>query len=147
MSALSEYVVIIIGVVLAGGYFFRDSLFSEAKPPPTANGHASKQVNTSGSDPRDFVAKLKAGVSTLSLYLLIFIAVPRDIGGATSAETVRFAQPTMASAVVPGYPTCVQCRVTTFCGFTGSYPMHTEVVGRQRDSLARVCVKDRGATE
>lgn len=67
MSALSEYVIIIVGVVLAGGYFFRDTLFAEAKPPPTANGHSGKQVNTSGGDPRDFVAKMKGGVSTLSL--------------------------------------------------------------------------------
>lgn len=66
MSALSEYVVIIVGVVLAGGYFFRDSLFSEAKPPPTVQ---AKQANTDGGDPRDFVAKMKSGVSTLSLCL------------------------------------------------------------------------------
>jgi len=69
MSALSEYIIIIVGVVLAGGYFFRDTLFSEAKPPPTANGHGGKQVNASAGDPRDFVAKMKAGVSTLSLCL------------------------------------------------------------------------------
>lgn len=60
MLALSEYIVIVAGIVLAGGYFFRDSLFGESK----STQHEPPQVNTGGGDSRDFVSKMKDTVRT-----------------------------------------------------------------------------------
>ena len=68
MSGLSEYIVILAGVVLAGGYFFRDSLFGESKSKPS-----EPPVNTGGGDSRDFVSKMKATVRTISLRLPYFL--------------------------------------------------------------------------
>jgi hypothetical protein len=67
MSGLSEYVVIIAGVVLAGGYFFRDTLFGESK-----TTHRDPPVNTGAGDSRDFVSKMKTGVRTVLLSLPYF---------------------------------------------------------------------------
>lgn len=72
MAGLSEYIVIVAGVVLAGGYFFRESLSRESKP----TQHESP-VNTGGGDARDFVSKMKATVRTsLSLCLPYFLRIP-----------------------------------------------------------------------
>ena len=68
MSALSEYIVILAGVVLAGGYFFRDSLFGESKAKPS-----EPPVHANGGDSRDFVSKMKATVRTISLCLPYFL--------------------------------------------------------------------------
>jgi NADPH-ferrihemoprotein reductase len=57
----SDVFVLALGVVLAALYLFRDQLFaaSKSKPIPIP---ASKTANGSGN-PRDFIAKMKAGVS------------------------------------------------------------------------------------
>lgn len=59
MAVSSDVVILILGVVLAAAYLFREQLFSGSKkssiqlPAKTANG---------SGNPRDFVAKMKEGV-------------------------------------------------------------------------------------
>jgi NADPH-ferrihemoprotein reductase len=60
ISASSDVVVLVLGVVLASLYLFRDQLFNASSKPKTtaptvreANGHGN---------PRDFVEKMKGGV-------------------------------------------------------------------------------------
>ena len=57
----SEYVVLAIGAVAAGAFVFRDAIFGgppKALPPPVS----TKNAMVGGGDPRDFVARMKAGV-------------------------------------------------------------------------------------
>jgi hypothetical protein len=76
MSVLSEYIVIVAGVVLAGGYFFRDSLFKRE----SKSTNNEPLVNTGGGDARDFVSKMKATVrTTLSLFLPYYQRMPHDL--------------------------------------------------------------------
>lgn len=65
VASSSDVLVLALGVVLAAVYLFRDQLFAASKPKsvPVA---ASKTSNGSGN-PRDFVAKMKEGVSTACL--------------------------------------------------------------------------------
>lgn len=64
MAGSTDIIVLALGVVLAAAYLFRDQLFSGSKqssvPVPT------KAANGSGN-PRDFVAKMKEGVSVLCM--------------------------------------------------------------------------------
>ena len=62
-SPSSDVVVLALGIVIAALYLFRSSIFpsSEGKKIPQI---ASKATDNSFGDPRDFVAKMKAGVST-----------------------------------------------------------------------------------
>lgn len=67
-SPSSDVVVLGLGIVLAALYLFRGSIFpsSEGKKLPPV---ASKTAAAESGDPRDFVAKMKAGVS-IETYLL-----------------------------------------------------------------------------
>ena len=63
MASNSDIIVLAVGLVLAAVYLFRDQLFaSKPKSTPVALPKAS---NVGGGDPRDFVEKMKAGVSVL----------------------------------------------------------------------------------
>lgn len=58
----SEYIVLAIGAVAAGAFVFRDAIFGGSpKAPPMAIN--SKAAVLGGGDPRDFVARMTAGVS------------------------------------------------------------------------------------
>ncbi|KAI0269857.1 NADPH-dependent cytochrome P450 oxidoreductase [Gloeopeniophorella convolvens] len=64
LSASSDVIVLLLGVVLASLYLFRDQVFSSkpktsAAPVKEAGGHG---------DPRDFVAKMKAGKKRLVIF-------------------------------------------------------------------------------
>jgi NADPH-ferrihemoprotein reductase len=56
----SDVLVLVLGVVLAALYLFRDQVFSSSTTPKTTTP-AVKETNGHGN-PRDFVAKMKAGV-------------------------------------------------------------------------------------
>jgi hypothetical protein len=67
--ASSDAVVLVLGLVLASLYLFRDQLFSSSIKPKTTTPPV-KEANGHGN-PRDFVAKMVAGVRYfLSLVLL-----------------------------------------------------------------------------
>jgi NADPH-ferrihemoprotein reductase len=59
-SASPDVIVLVLGVVLAALYLFRDQIFSSSPKPKTASPPA-KEANGHGN-PRDFVEKMKAGV-------------------------------------------------------------------------------------
>lgn len=61
LSLSSDVIVLILGVVLAALYLFRDQLFSSS-PKPKTSAVPVKETTGQGN-PRDFVAKMKAGVS------------------------------------------------------------------------------------
>jgi NADPH-ferrihemoprotein reductase len=63
-SSSSDVIILALGVALAALYLFRDQIFSASKP-STVPTTASKVSNGDEGNPRDFVAKMKAGVSTL----------------------------------------------------------------------------------
>jgi len=63
VASSSDVAILALGVVLAAAYLFRDSIFSSSTPKAVpvvpsklANGHGN---------PRDFIAKMKDGVSHL----------------------------------------------------------------------------------
>jgi len=61
----SEYIVLAVGAVAAGAFVFRDTIFGGSpKAPPIALN--AKAAILGGGDPRDFVARMKAGVSSCS---------------------------------------------------------------------------------
>ena len=60
-SSSSDVVILGLGVILAAIYLFKDSIFtSKAKSVPVTT---SKAVANGGGNPRDFIAKMKEGVS------------------------------------------------------------------------------------
>jgi hypothetical protein len=61
-TSSSDILILAVGVVLAALYLFRDQLFAASKP-KTVPGTGSKISNGSGN-PRDFIAKMKEGVSS-----------------------------------------------------------------------------------
>lgn len=67
----SEYLVLTLGAVAAGVYVFRDSLFGTGpKTAPVVNN--IKTALPGGGDPRDFVARMKAGVRNCSVNHVLF---------------------------------------------------------------------------
>jgi hypothetical protein len=60
LSLSSDVLVLLLGVVLAALYLFRDQIFSSS-PKPKTTAVPVKETNGQGN-PRDFVAKMKAGV-------------------------------------------------------------------------------------
>jgi NADPH-ferrihemoprotein reductase len=60
-SSSSDVAILGVGVVLAALYIFRDQLFAASKP-KAAPITSTKSANGSGN-PRDFVTKMKEGVS------------------------------------------------------------------------------------
>lgn len=60
-ASSSDVAILALGVGLAAVYLFRDQLFAAAKP-KAAPVVANKGMNGSGN-PRDFIAKMKEGVS------------------------------------------------------------------------------------
>jgi len=60
-TSSSDVAILAVGVVLAALYIFRDQLFAASKPKP-APITSSKSSNGSGN-PRDFITKMKEGVS------------------------------------------------------------------------------------
>lgn len=69
----SDVLVLVLVVVLAALYLFRDQVFSPSTTPKTTTP-AVKETNGHGN-PRDFVAKMKAGVcrSLIPLGFVFFI--------------------------------------------------------------------------
>lgn len=59
----SEYVVLAIGAVAAGAYLFKDTLFAGTHNAAPVVNQQKPTTLPGGGDPRDFVAKMKAGVS------------------------------------------------------------------------------------
>ncbi|CCA67669.1 probable NADPH-cytochrome P450 reductase [Serendipita indica DSM 11827] len=63
----SEYVMLTFGAVVAAVFVFRDSLFgTSSKAPPVVNN--VKPAVVGGGDPRDFVARMKAGKKRLVIF-------------------------------------------------------------------------------
>lgn len=60
-SSSSDVVVLAVGIIIAAVYLFRDQIFtsSKAKSVPLP----SQKVAAGGGNPRDFIAKMKEGVS------------------------------------------------------------------------------------
>lgn len=64
VASSSDVVILVLGVVLAAVYLFKDQIFAASKSTsPVAP--SSKQAN-GGGNPRDFIAKMKEGVSYTS---------------------------------------------------------------------------------
>jgi len=72
----SDTLVLVLGVVLAALYLFRDQIFSSSSKPKTPVSTV-KEVGGDGN-PRDFVQKMKAGVCrslfTCQLYFYDYFA-------------------------------------------------------------------------
>lgn len=68
MASYSDIIVLALGVILAAVYLFRDQLFAASKPKTVPT--SSSKANAGGGNPRDFIAKMKEGVSVYhcSLY-------------------------------------------------------------------------------
>jgi NADPH-ferrihemoprotein reductase len=63
-SSSSDIVILGLGVVLAAIYLFKDSIFSsKAKTVPVTT---AKAIGNGGGNPRDFVAKMKEGVRSIT---------------------------------------------------------------------------------
>jgi NADPH-ferrihemoprotein reductase len=60
VSSSSDVFILVLGVVLAALYLFRDQLFATAKPKAVS---LPSKLNDSDGNPRDFVEKMKRGVS------------------------------------------------------------------------------------
>ena len=69
VSISSDSLVVVLGVVLAALYLYRDQVFSSTSKPKT-NSLPAKEASGHG-DPRDFVAKMKAGVGPF-VYLCLY---------------------------------------------------------------------------
>ncbi|KAE9407401.1 putative cytochrome P450 oxidoreductase [Gymnopus androsaceus JB14] len=65
-TSSSDVLILALGVALAAVYLFRDTLFAASKPKVALT--ASKSNDTSGGNPRDFVAKMKAGNKRLAIF-------------------------------------------------------------------------------
>jgi len=65
-TSSSDVFVLALGVVLAALYLFRDQLFAASKPKPIPVTHTTK-VFDGEDNPRDFISKMKAGVSDFYL--------------------------------------------------------------------------------
>lgn len=66
VSSSSDVFILALGVVLAAVYLFRDQIFAASKPKPVTL--PSKLAGSNSDDnPRDFIAKMKAGVSNFVL--------------------------------------------------------------------------------
>lgn len=61
-ASSSDVVVLGLGVVLAGLYLFREQIFSPSKPKATVPTGPKGGAN-GFANPRDFIEKMKAGVS------------------------------------------------------------------------------------
>lgn len=70
-TSSSDVLILALGVALAALYLFRDSLFAASKPKAALT--TSKSLNDAGGNSRDFVAKMKAGVSVVILCLVIWL--------------------------------------------------------------------------
>lgn len=63
VSSSSDVIVLAVGIVLAAVYLFRDQLFASSKPKSVPI--PSTKAAVGGGNPRDFIAKMKEGVSDL----------------------------------------------------------------------------------
>lgn len=60
----SDVVVLAVGIVLAAVYLFKDQIFAASKPKSVPVPAAKAAAG--GGNPRDFIAKLKEGVSCIA---------------------------------------------------------------------------------
>ncbi|KAH9980241.1 hypothetical protein BGW80DRAFT_1274264 [Lactifluus volemus] len=67
LTPSSDVLVLVLGVVLAALYLFRDQIFSSSPKPKSATSLPAKEANGHGN-PRDFVAKMKAGKKRLVIF-------------------------------------------------------------------------------
>jgi hypothetical protein len=68
VASSSDVVILTIGIVLAALYLFRDQIFSTAKPKAVS---LSSKISESDGNPRDFIAKMKNGVSTHAVMIYL----------------------------------------------------------------------------
>lgn len=69
VSSSSDVFILLLGVVLAALYLFRDQLFAAAKPKAVS---LPSKLNDGDGNPRDFVAKMKQGVRELVISILYY---------------------------------------------------------------------------
>ncbi|KAJ3914537.1 hypothetical protein F5877DRAFT_92672 [Lentinula edodes] len=83
-TSSSDVLILALGVALAASYLFRDSLFAASKPKVAPS--ATRSLNDTDGNPRDLVAKMKAGLSRQNKRLAIFY------GSQTEEYAIRFAK-------------------------------------------------------
>ncbi|KAF9267575.1 NADPH-dependent cytochrome P450 oxidoreductase [Marasmius fiardii PR-910] len=66
-TSSSDVLILTVGVVLAALYLFRDQLFAASKP-KTSVPVPTKVTNGDSGNPRDFIAKMKAGKKRLVIF-------------------------------------------------------------------------------
>ena len=66
IASTSDVIVLSVGFVLAAVYLFREQIFDSGKSKSSVPITSKSATNGSGN-PRDFVAKMKAGVSDLNI--------------------------------------------------------------------------------
>ncbi|KAG7088605.1 hypothetical protein E1B28_012579 [Marasmius oreades] len=66
-TSSSDVLILTVGVVLAALYLFRDQLFAASKP-KSAVPVPNKVANGDGGNPRDFIAKMKAGKKRIVIF-------------------------------------------------------------------------------
>jgi NADPH-ferrihemoprotein reductase len=64
-TSTSDVVILALGVTLAAAYLFRDQLFAASKPKAAPLSSNANKIANGGGNPRDFIAKMKEGVSSM----------------------------------------------------------------------------------
>jgi NADPH-ferrihemoprotein reductase len=62
LASTSDVAIITVGLILAALYLFRDSIFSAGSSKSVSVPNNTKLSENGGGNPRDFIAKMKAGV-------------------------------------------------------------------------------------
>ncbi|KAJ4484424.1 hypothetical protein C8R41DRAFT_896530 [Lentinula lateritia] len=65
-TSSSDVLILALGVALAASYLFRDILFAASKPKVAPS--ATRSLNDTDGNPRDLVAKMKAGNKRLAIF-------------------------------------------------------------------------------
>ncbi len=127
ISASSDVVVLVVGVVLASLYLFRDQLFNSSVKPKTTASHQVKEANGHGN-PRDFVAKMKAGVRHFLLPLCYILKLlcrksalssftAHKLGQPRSTLFVSLRKPSPSSVSLPSSATLKNMTLKTWTNF------------------------------
>ena len=98
----SDSLVLVLGAVLAALYLYRDQLFNSTAKPKT-NSLPTKAASGHG-DPRDFVAKMKAGVGPFVCLVCIILLIVCRKNALSYSMARKLGQPKNTPFVSPRRP-------------------------------------------
>jgi len=99
VAITSDSLVLVLGVVLAALYLYRDQLFNSSSKPKTTSLPA-KEASGHGN-PRDFVAKMKAGVGPFVYLVCIILLIVCRKNALSSSTAHKLGQPKNTPFVSP----------------------------------------------